>query len=175
MGEVQLNAFIRQYGIKGCSLRFVTAYGERENETHAIIALIHKAHERMNPFVIWGNGEQSRDFTYVSDIVDGCILAAEKIDDGTPINLGTGRRFKLKEVANMIFELVGYYPRIQYDTTKPTGVVNRALDITRARERLGWTPKVSLKEGLERTIKWYSTTHPRKGFVDEKRLMERLA
>ena len=67
MGEVQLNAFIKQYGIKGCILRFVTAYGPRENETHAIITLIYKAFERMDPYVIWGSGEQERDFTYVKN------------------------------------------------------------------------------------------------------------
>lgn len=173
MGEVQLNAFIKQYGIKGCSLRFVTAYGERENETHAIIALIHKANERMNPFVIWGNGEQSRDFTYVSDIVDGTVLAAEKISDGSAINLGTGKRFKLKEVALEIFKILDFYPEVAFDTSKPTGVLSRALDISKARRLLGWEPKVSLKEGLERTVKWYVQTHPPMGKVNEKLLMER--
>ncbi|MEM3703175.1 MAG: NAD-dependent epimerase/dehydratase family protein [Candidatus Bathyarchaeia archaeon] len=173
MGEVQLNAFIKQYGLKGCSVRFVTAYGPRENETHAIIALIYKAFERMNPFVIWGTGEQDRDFTYVSDIVNGTILAAEKVGDGTPINLGTGRRYKLKEVANIIFEVMDFHPKVTFDTSKPTGVVSRALDITRAKELLGWEPKVSLEEGIRRTVEWYVKTHVRKGFVDERLLMER--
>jgi UDP-glucose 4-epimerase len=173
MGEVQLNAFIKQYGLKGCSVRFVTAYGPRENETHAIIALIYKAFERMNPFVIWGTGEQDRDFTYVSDIVKGTILAAEKISDGTPINLGTGRRYKLKDVAKIIFDVMDFYPKVVFDTSKPTGVVSRALDITRAKELLGWEPKVSLEEGIRKTVEWYIKTHVRKGFVDERLLMER--
>jgi nucleoside-diphosphate-sugar epimerase len=175
IGEVQLNAFIKQYGMKGCSLRFVTAYGERENETHAIIALIHKANERMDPYVIWGNGEQSRDFTYVSDIIDGTILAAEKVADGSSINLGTGKRFKLKEVAYAIFDLMNFHPNIAYDVSMPTGVVSRALDISRAKEILGWEPKVSLKEGLERTTKWYVKTHTPKGYVNAQLLMERKA
>ncbi len=173
MSEVQLNAFIKQYGLKGCSTRFVTAYGERENETHAIVALIHKANEGMNPYVIWGTGEQSRDFTYVSDIVDGTIAAAERIDDGTPINLGTGKRFKLKEVAYAIFDLMNFYPKVAFDTSKPTGVVSRALDISRAKQLLGWEPKVSLREGLERTVKWYVKTHVPTGRVNETLLMER--
>ena len=173
MGEIQLNAYIRQYGLKGCSLRFVTAYGPRENETHAIIALIYKSFEKMNPYVIWGTGEQSRDFTYVTDIVKGCILAAEKVDDGTSINLGTGRRFKLKAVANEIFDLMGFSPKIEYDTSKPTGVVSRALDTNRAKRLLGWKPDVSLEDGLQKAIDWYVKTHGRKGFVDQKILMER--
>ena len=174
IGEVQLNAYIRQYGLKGCSLRFVTAYGPRENETHAIIALIYKAFERMNPYVIWGTGEQSRDFTYVTDIARGCLLAAEKVEAGTPINLGTGRRFTLKDVADAIFNLTDFHPKIEYNTSKPTGVVSRALDIDRAKSLLGWKPEVSLEEGLRRTIEWYAKTHDRTGFVDEKILMERL-
>jgi nucleoside-diphosphate-sugar epimerase len=173
MGEMQLNAFIKQYGMKGCTLRFVTAYGERENETHAIIALIHKAHERMNPYAIWGNGEQSRDFTYVSDIVDGTVLAAEKIDNGLPINLGTGCRFKLKDVAMMIFDIMDFHPEVTFDTNKPTGVISRALDIARAKSILGWEPRISLREGLEKTAHWYAKTHSPKGMVNERLLMER--
>jgi UDP-glucose 4-epimerase len=175
MGEVQLIAFIKQYGLKGVSLRFVTAYGPRENETHAIIALIYKAFERMDPYVIWGSGEQERDFTYVSDIVDGTIMAAEKIDDGTPINLGTGKRYKIRDVAEKIFEIMGWRPkRIVYDTSKPIGVLSRALDISRAKRLLGWEPKVGLEEGLRRTIEWYVSTHKPRGFVDERLLMERV-
>jgi UDP-glucose 4-epimerase len=173
MAEVQLNSFIRQYGLKGATLRFVTAYGERENETHAIIALIYKAHERMNPYVIWGDGEQSRDFTYVSDIVDGTIRAAETVSDGSPINLGTGDRIKLNEVAAMIHDILDFHPKTRHEVSKPTGVVSRALDTTRARELLGWEPKVSIREGLERTVSWYVGTHERQGHVSEQVLMER--
>lgn len=173
MGEVQLNAFIKQYGLKGCSVRLVTVYGPRENETHAIIALIYKAFERMNPFVIWGTGEQDRDFVYVSDVVDGMILAAEKISNGMPINLGSGRRYKLKDVANIIFDILDFHPKVVFDTSKPTGVASRALDNTRAKEVLGWEPKVSLEEGLRRTVEWYIKTHVRRGYVDERLLVER--
>jgi len=175
MGEVQLIAFIKQYGIKGCSLRFVTAYGPRENETHAIIALIYKAFEKMDPYIIWGSGEQDRDFTYVSDIVEGTVLAAEKVTDGTPINLGTGIRYKIKDVAEKIFEIMDWRPKkLVFDTSKPVGVVSRALDIFRAKELLGWKPRISLEEGLQKTIEWYMKTHEPKGYVDERVLMERV-
>jgi nucleoside-diphosphate-sugar epimerase len=175
IGEIQLIAFIKQYGLKGCSLRFVTAYGPRENETHAIIALIYKAFEKMNPYHIWGTGEQDRDFTYVSDIVEGAVQAAEKVTDGTPINLGTGIRYKIKDVAAKIFDLMGWKPKkTVFDTSKPVGVVTRALDINRAKNLLNWEPKISLEEGLRKTINWYTDTHAPKGYVDEKLLMERL-
>ena len=174
IGEMQLIAFIKQYGLKGCSLRFVTAYGPRENETHAIIALIYKAFEKMDPYQIWGTGEQDRDFTYVSDIVEGSVLAAEKIFDGTAINLGTGVRYKIKDVAAKIFDAIGWKPRrILFDTSKPVGVVTRALDISRAKGLLDWEPKVSLEEGLKKTVDWYVRTHEPKGYVNSKALMER--
>lgn len=174
MGEVQLNAFIKQYGLKGCSVRFVTAYGARENETHAIIALIYKALEKMNPYVIWGTGEQERDFTYVEDIVEGALLAAEKISDGTPINLGTGKRYSLKDVAEKIFETMGWTPKkIVFDVTKPIGVTSRALDIKRARELLRWEPRFKIEDGLRKTIEWYVRTHKPKGYVDERLLIDR--
>jgi nucleoside-diphosphate-sugar epimerase len=173
MGEMQLNSFIQQYGMKGCSVRFVTAYGPRENETHAIVALIYKAFEQMDPYVIWGDGSQERDFTYVSDIVSGSLLAAEKISDGTPVNLGTEQRISLFECARMIFDLMEFHPKIKFDPAGPVGVLSRALDISRARTLLGWEPRVSLSEGLSRTIDWYVKTHKPNGGVVEKLLYER--
>jgi len=173
MSEVQMNAFKKQFGLKGCPVRFVTAYGPRENETHAIIALIYKAIERMDPYEIWGNGQQERDFTYVEDIVDGTVLCAEKISDMTPINLGTGVRYKMIDVAQMIFKILEWTPeKISFDTSKPTGAVSRALDNSLAKKLLGWEPRFSLQEGLKKTIEWYSKNHKRQGHVDESSLLE---
>jgi nucleoside-diphosphate-sugar epimerase len=159
MSEIQLNAFIKQYGLKTCPVRFVTAYGPRENETHAIIALIHKAAQKMDPYPIWGDGEQERDFTYVEDIVDGTIRASEYIFDGTPVNLGTGRRYKIREVVNIIFDNFGWRPKkIKFEYSKPVGPLSRALDNARAKQLLGWEPKFSLEEGIKKTINWYMTS-----------------
>ena len=174
MGEIQLISFIKQYDIKGAICRFVTVYGPRENETHAIIAFIYKAFERMDPYIVWGSGEQERDFTYVSDIVNGFILAAEKIDDGTPINLGTGIKYKIKDVIEKIFNIMKWRPRkIIYDETKPIGVLSRGLDISKAKKLIGYEPKISLEEGLKKTINWYIKTHKRTGKIDESKLWER--
>ncbi|MDC0202129.1 NAD-dependent epimerase/dehydratase family protein [Candidatus Nitrosopelagicus sp.] len=174
MSEMQLNAFKKQYGLKGCPVRFVTAYGPRENETHAIIALIYKAIEKMNPYQIWGDGNQERDFTYVEDIVDGTILAAEKISDGTPVNLGTGDRYKMIDVVNMIFKILNWKPdKLEFDTSKPVGALSRALDNERANNLLGWSPKFNLEDGLRKTIDWYKTSHKIEGNVDQDILLER--
>ena len=173
MSEVQMNAFKKQFGLKGCPVRFVTAYGPRENETHAIIAFIYKAVEKMDPYEIWGNGQQERDFTYVEDIVDGTMLCAEKISDMTPINLGTGVRYKMTDVAQMVFKILGWTPKkISFDTSKPTGAVSRAFDNSLAKEFLGWEPRFSLQEGLKNTIEWYSKSHKLQGHVDESSLLE---
>ena len=174
MSEMQLNAFKKQYGLKGCPVRFVTAYGPRENETHAIIALIYKALAKMDPYQIWGDGNQERDFTYVEDLVDGTILSAEKITDGTPINLGTGQRYKMIDVVNLIFKIIGWKPQnFEFDTSKPVGALSRALDNERANKLLGWNPQFSLEDGLRKTIEWYTSTHKSDGNVDDELLLER--
>ena len=173
MSEMQLHAFRKQYGLKGCPVRFVTAYGPRENKTHAIIALIYKAIEKMEPFEIWGNGEQERDFTYVEDIVEGSILAGEKIFDGTPINLGTGTRYRIKEVVEMICKILNWRPdNFKFDTSKPVGALSRALDNSTAKKLLGWEPRFTLKDGLEKTIEWYLHNHKQEGSVNEEELLE---
>lgn len=174
MSEMQMHSFIKQYGLKGCPVRFVTAYGPRENETHAIIALIYKAVEKMDPYEIWGDGKQERDFTYVKDIVDGTIRASEVIYDGTPINLGTGRRYTMIETVEEIFKILKWRPsKFKFDTSKPVGALSRALDNKRAKEVLGWEPKYTLAMGLKETIEWYLTVHKPNGKVNEKILLER--
>ena len=175
MSEVQMKSFYKQYGLKGCPVRFVTAYGPREDETHAIIALIYKAVEKMDPYEIWGDGNQERDFTYVEDIVSGSILAAEKISDMTPVNLGTGQRYKIIDVVKMICKILNWMPSsFNFDTSKPSGALSRSLDNTRAKELLGWEPKFSLKEGLEKTVKWYIEQHKITGKVNQSLLFEHL-
>ena len=156
MGELALQAYHRQHGIKAVNCRLFTAYGERENETHAVIALIARAFVQTDPYVIWGTGEQDRNFTYVGDIVEGMMRAAEHIEDGSAVNIGTAEHIKIKDAASLIFELTGWEPsEIDFDTTKPVGVFSRAADLTRSRERLGWEPQTSFRDGLQRTIDWY--------------------
>jgi UDP-glucose 4-epimerase len=175
MSEMQLNAFINQYGMKGCPVRFVTAYGPRENESHAIIALIYKAIRKLDPYPIWGDGEQERDFTYVEDIVDGTILASERVFNGNPINLGTGQKHKLIDVAETIFRLVDWKPtKIKFEPSMPVGPLSRALDNTRAREVLGWEPRFSLEQGLRRTIDWYKHTRKNTNQIAKDLLLERV-
>jgi len=173
MGEMQLRAFNKQYGLKGASMRFVTAYGPRENETHAIIALIYKALSHQDPYEIWGDGNQDRDFTYVSDISSACILAGEKVESVAEYNVGTGKRYKINTIVEQIFSYIGWKPRkIFYNNARPVGVYSRALNISKIEKELGWRPQVSLEEGLRLTIDWYRHYKNPNG-VDEKLLTER--
>jgi UDP-glucose 4-epimerase len=159
MGEMTLRAYHNEYGMKCSSCRIFTAYGERENETHAVIALIARAFIKMDPYVIWGTGEQDRNFTYVSDIIEGFILTMEKITDGSPVNIGTSEHIKIKEAAEKIFAYTRFRPRnILFDTSKPEGVFSRAADISKAKKILNWEPKVSFDNGLKQTIDWYYAT-----------------
>jgi nucleoside-diphosphate-sugar epimerase len=161
MGEMSLQAYSRQYGMKTACGRIFTAYGERENETHAVIAWIARAFVQQNPFVIWGTGEQDRNFTYVGDIVEGLLRAAEHISDGSPVNLGTAEHIKVRDAVEMVLDMTGVSTEIFCDLSKPTGVYSRAADLTRTRQLLQWEPQTSFKDGLARTIQWYFANHDR--------------
>lgn len=162
MGELTLSAYHKQYGLKGSVTRYVTAYGPWENDTHAIIALTRRAVERKDPYLVWGSGKQDRDFTYVSDIVEGTIAACEKITDATSVNLGTGVRYTMQDVIETIFSLLGWRPKkIVFDRNKPEGVKTRALDISRAKKLLIWQPQYDLRQGLEKTIAWFVGKRPK--------------
>jgi len=161
MAELTLKAYYREYGMKSVSCRYFTVYGPRGVENHAIIALIAKAFIGQNPFEVWGDGNQVRNWTYVDDIVRGTILAAEKIDDATAINLGTMERVRVIDAVRMILEYTGHKAEIVFRPDMPTGPANRVADNSLAKKLLGWEPQVPFKEGLKRTIDWYFATKDR--------------
>jgi nucleoside-diphosphate-sugar epimerase len=161
MGELTLREYTRETGMKTASLRYFTTYGPRCQENHAIIAMIARAFIGQNPFVVWGNGEQVRNWTHVSDIVEGTILAAELVDDGTAINLGTMERTRVIDCARQVLEYTGHRATIELHPEMPTGPVNRVADNGLARQILQWTPGVSFVEGLHSTIDWYFSSKNR--------------
>lgn len=156
MTEMTLKAFSEEHGLKTSSCRFLTVYGAGEfPTTHAISMLCERCLNREDPFVVWGSGEQERGFTYVTDIVEGLVLAAEKISDGTAVNLGWDKRYKIKDVVSMMLDISGHRPgRLLFDKTKPEGPFSRALDVSLAKKLLGWHPRIDLQDGLELTISW---------------------
>jgi len=156
MGEMQLLVLHNEHGFRSSVSRYLTVYGPGElDASHAIAALIEKALDNQDPFTVWGSGMQERGFTYVDDIVNGSILAAEVTTDASPMNLGWDKRYRIRDVAELILQISGHVPRnIHYDLSKPEGPFSRALDISRARA-LGWDPKIDLGDGLRMTIDWH--------------------
>jgi nucleoside-diphosphate-sugar epimerase len=156
MGEMSLKAYNKQFGLKGVSCRLFTVYGPRENESHAIIAFIGKALLAQDPFEIWGTGQQDRNFTYVDDIVQGLMLAAERISDCRSVNIGTDEITKIIDAAKLVCELVGHTPsRFFCDTSKPEGVYARAASTKNQEAWLAWRPAVTFRQGIRKTIEWY--------------------
>ncbi len=162
MGEMTLQAYYRDYGLKSASCRYFTVYGERGHENHAVIAMIARAFVKQNPFVVWGNGEQIRNWTYVGDIVEGTIRAAEVIEDGTAINLGTMERIRVIDAVHEVLRYTGHRAEIELHPEMPTGPMNRVADHSLAQKLLGWEPRVKFVDGLHRTIDWYFSTKVRK-------------
>ena len=154
-GELTLRAMHDEFGVQTASCRYFTVYGPRGVENHAVIAMIARAFLRQDPFYVWGNGEQIRNWTYVDDIVEGMILSAEKIEDGAAVNLGTTERIRVLDAVNMVCELAGYRPQIVLQPDMPTGPMNRVADNSLAKSVLGWEPRVLFAEGLRRTLEWY--------------------
>ncbi|HNV87288.1 MAG TPA: SDR family NAD(P)-dependent oxidoreductase [Candidatus Omnitrophota bacterium] len=155
MAEMTLRAYSKDWGIKTASCRYFTVYGERGVENHAVIAMIARAFIGQNPFEVWGTGEQIRNWTYVKDIARGTILAAEKIDDGTAVNLGTMERTRVIDAVHEVLRYTGRKAEIKLRPEMPTGPLNRVADNALAKKLLGWEPEVMFMDGLHRTADWY--------------------
>jgi nucleoside-diphosphate-sugar epimerase len=155
MAEMTLRANTEETGMKSANCRYFTVYGERGHENHAVIAMIARAFVRQHPYVVWGTGEQIRNWTHVSDIVSGTILAAETIDDGSAVNLGTMERTRVIDAAREVLRYTKHDADIELHPEMPTGPLNRVADNALARMLLGWEPQVTFMDGLHRTIDWY--------------------
>ena len=105
--------------------------------------------------MVWGTGEQLRNWTHVSDIVSGTLLAAERIDDGTAINLGTMERTRVIDAVHEVLRYTGHKATVELYPEMPTGPLNRVADNSLAKKLLGWEPQVKFMEGLRRTLDWY--------------------
>lgn len=175
MGEMTLRAYYQERGMKSASLRYFTVYGERGHENHAVIAMIARAFVGQNPFVVWGNGQQIRNWTHVSDIVSGTLLAAERIDDGTAVNLGTMERTRVTDAVQEVLRYTGHQAEIEFHPEMPTGPMNRVADNSLAKKLLGWEPRVKFMDGLHRTVDWYFSEKKREEVraILDRRLTER--
>jgi GDP-L-fucose synthase len=124
--------------------------------SHVTAALMRRVIERHRPLEVWGTGDDIRDLIYVDDFVDGVLLALEKAGPFFAVNIASGRGHSIKEVLRTLLEVDGYHDAdVRFDPTKPRTVAARPIDTTVAREQLGFTPRIDLREGLRRTVEWY--------------------
>lgn len=160
---VQLQAYRKQYGFNGIFLLPVNLYGPEDNfdpgSSHVIPALIKKCADAVrkgdSAVEVWGTGEPTREFLYVDDAAEAIVLAAENYNGPEPINLGSGQEISIKELVNLIAKETGFAGQIVWDPTKPDGQPRRVLDVSRARDLLGFQARTNFSEGLRRTVEWY--------------------
>ena len=154
------DSYRRQYGFDSCAPVLANLYGPGDNfdleDSHVIAAMIRKyveATERGDSeVVLWGTGNPSREFLYVDDAARALVLAAERYDSSDPVNIGTGKETRIRDLAETIERLTGFDGETVWDSSKPDGQPTRYLDVSRARERMGFEAEVQLEEGLARTI-----------------------
>ncbi len=160
---VQLEAYRNQYGFNGIYLLPVNLYGPEDNfdprSSHVIPALIRKVHEAQKrgdrTLPVWGDGSPTREFLYSNDAARGIVMGTQMYDSSDPINLGTNFEITIKDLTELICELMEFEGELVWETDKPNGQPRRCLDTTKAKEAFGFTAKMDLREGLKRTIEWY--------------------
>ena len=156
---VGAQSYREQYGLDSIFLLPANLYGPRDNfhetNAHVIADLIRKMSAGEDEVVLWGDGSPTREFLYVEDCVEGIALAAERYDGAEPVNLGAGKEISIRELAELVADVVGFRGRITWDTSMPNGQPRRSIDATRAHDLFGFEAHTPLREGLERTVAWY--------------------
>lgn len=159
MSELLSKYYVEQFKMNIGIVRPYNCYGPRDHfdpkVSHVIPALMRRVFEGENPLVVWGSGNQTRAFLYVEDLAEGILLATEKYCIPDAINLGTDEEVSIKELIAMILKIANLRREIVFDTTKPDGSPRRNSDNSKAKEKIGFRAKVKLRDGLEKTIKWY--------------------
>lgn len=146
-------------GFSSLIIRPSNLYGPYDNfhpkESHVIPSLIRRVVNKETPFKIWGTGEDSRDFIYIDDFIEGVINAANIDEQFMDINLTTAQNKTINEILENLFEIENYYPDVEYDTTQPQTINKRLLSNEKAKNLINFKLNTSIKEGLAKTIKWY--------------------
>ena len=161
--HVQSESYKKQYNFNSIMLLLTNLYGPEDNfdkkSSHVIAALIRRFSEaKKNNYkevIVWGDGKATRDFCYAEDVANGLVLAAEKYNDSSPLNLASGKEISIKDLALIIEKKIAYKGKIIWDKTKPTGPKRRLVSINKAKKLIGFKPSISIERGLEKTIKWY--------------------
>ncbi len=161
-GIKMCEAYWDQYGCRFISAMPTNLYGPNDNfdleTSHVLPALIRKFHEAKvhgKPYVeVWGTGKPRREFLHVDDLADACVFLMNHYEEKQFVNVGVGEDISIKELAELIRDIVGYSGELRWDTSKPDGTPRKLLDVSRM-EALGWKAKISLEEGIRMTYEWF--------------------
>ncbi len=156
------SAYRQQFGFNAISLMPTNLYGQGDNfdrvNSHVLPALIRRFHEAKLEFTevvtVWGSGNPKREFLHVDDLADAAVYLMQNYDEDGIVNVGVGDDISIKELAQLIAEIVGYKGRLEFDPSKPDGTPQKLLDVSKL-NKLGWSSSISLREGLTSTYKWF--------------------
>src|SRR5216683_6796919 len=160
-------AYAREYGANFISAMPTNVYGPNDNfdleTSHVLAALLRKAHEakmrKTRELVVWGSGKPRREFLHVDDVAGACLFLLEKYDSPEIINVGCGVDISVRELAELICEVVGFHGELTWDATKPDGTPRKLLDVTKL-TNLGWCPTIPLRDGIAQTYDWFLKNVP---------------
>jgi GDP-L-fucose synthase len=163
-------AYAREYGANFISALPTNLYGPNDNfdllSSHALAALLRKAHEGKRrgerEMLVWGSGTPRREFLHVDDLATACIFLLEKYDSAEIINVGCGEDISIRELAELICDVVGFQGDLTWDATKPDGTPRKLLDVSQL-HGLGWRHTIGLREGIARTYEWFLQNAPPEG------------
>ena len=151
-------AYRKQYDCNFITAQPCNVYGPKDNFSqntgHVIGSLLNKFHEGGDTVTCWGTGAARREFIYVEDLADACIFLMHQYNDGDIINVGSGVDYSIKELTDIIKDIVGFKGEVKWDTDKPDGMIKKLLDVSKL-ENLGWKPKTSLEDGIKITYEYY--------------------
>ncbi|HEV3394476.1 MAG TPA: GDP-L-fucose synthase [Chthoniobacterales bacterium] len=155
-------AYAREYGANFISAMPTNLYGPNDNfdleTSHVLAALLRKAHEakvkRARELMVWGTGTPRREFLHVDDCASACLFMLEKYDSPEIVNVGCGEDISIRELVELVCDVVGFKGELTWDKTKPDGTPRKLLDVSKLRG-LGWTPTIPLRDGIARTYDWF--------------------
>jgi len=157
---VQSQAYKQQYNFESITIFPTNLFGQNDNfdedSSHVIPAIIKKVlnaiQNNSDSISLWGDGTPTRDFLYADDAASGILLAAEKYSDSEPLNLGSGKEVSIKDLAHLIIKIMNANLKISWEVDKPNGQPKRCVSIEKAKNEIGFQPKISLEDGLKLTI-----------------------
>ena len=155
-------AYARERGANFISLMPTNLYGPNDNfdleTSHVLAALLRKAHEaktrKNSELIVWGSGKPRREFLHVDDLASACVLLLEQYDSPEIINVGFGEDISIRELAELICDVIGFDGELTWDASKPDGTPRKLLDVTKL-QALGWKPSIRLRNGISQTYEWF--------------------